>query len=845
LSVHLLDELHQADVVAADESGRRFVVGPWRAMLDEDAILVARERLDAPIERAERCDEGWVFLTRAGTVAYADDFLETPRAVASLIPDRWSLSVSGGRAIVLGEGGLALGARCGAPLAALQPVVGETVDAIWAGSDAWFAHAGGLAYTSSDGQTWTHDDMPLNAPRAPDRERASDALAERVRAALARTHVDAAHGRRTAFTTRIPLEDGRTLLHGYNLPIRIVSNDGTLTAAPWSEDRGCQRIRAWGSRVVAQCPGDDGTRWMEVDGATLRPIAGWLGSEPVFLPDGQRALFHGPCDEGADDRRTLCLHDAREGRAAPIEVGLDGPSPMAADAQRVVLFDGRMHVWEPGPPARLVTLEGEREAWAPALMAEIGPELSDGIVWGFVVRDRALVPFVAEAPDYAIRIVELPEGALAFGVARADLAITVGDHLGEIWASSDGARSFERVRADVDGDASGVRFLERSPYRGWPAMTCDAEGCEVRGVVRVARGPAGARIAAAPERPPMPVDEGRAALPTFRFACSRSTTEPTRWPRQHPEESTTGLVAHRSAGPGARVEIERRRQQLRFRWAGEDREGTWSAESRWLERAALHQPYEPTGNPLIDGLPMLHPRTDAEEPRDDAPLDCAAHLVQRTSLLVHCGQRWLWIARGGGARTLALGPSIRDVMVFTRSIALMDHALGGARVLQLGHDGTPLDVALVRDEPELRVGLFDGDVVALRPLPRMPTLDRMRASFVFLRDEPSERVPLPEDALLPGCRGQSAQWIVPARGEVEVDGERLRGSNDDRVDAFLIGHEGGWCIQEVASFAEGEPHRRGYLLRASAGSDGRLVGVFDDANRRSAIECRVVSAIAE
>ncbi|MBI5517421.1 MAG: hypothetical protein HY909_26865 [Deltaproteobacteria bacterium] len=305
-------------------------------------------------------------------------------------------------------------------------------------------------------------------------------------------------------------------------------------------DAACD-LRGWGEDLAIACPR---APWLlratETDTVATVARAGEVASdeprnaEPsavplasgVFSDDGLHAAFAGACpsESGAspNDRNTddvgICALVDGVGRWRSLGVAVVGERPTLVGMHGGLLLVSAASEAPPRGPFRLVdtdtgrgeelALAAPEVARAPVLVA--AQWTADGRVAGIALGDAPDAPdeggdlrgrwpsSVASLSEWPWRarglraslalgrpgapwtLRGLPLGVLALSMADGARGLAVGAHLGAVWRTVDGGRTWTQLTVPVEGAAEAVPSV-LPPFHALPSVRCEAGGCSVRG----------------------------------------------------------------------------------------------------------------------------------------------------------------------------------------------------------------------------------------------------------------------------------------------------------------------------------------------------------------------------
>jgi hypothetical protein len=435
------------------------------------------------------------------------------------------------------------------------------------------------------------------------------------------------------------LADGRIArMEGQDVVIR--GREGTLARLELPA-RGCG-LRAWGERVLAWCRTEAFETTLQIsDGEhpwrELRSFPRLLDTV-VTSRDGAALVVPHACEgegEGERDATPVCWYDgvAWRTRMLPQGAQLLGVS---SDALLYRLpFGRREETW---PIHRLSlddTDEGARLRLAVPEARLLSAEFTrEGLVAGVARVGRELFTVLGPG-EQPLPLHPLPSGAQQVAFADATHGIAVGAQLGQVWTSTDGARTWTPLTVPLEGDrAVPLRpgpELERDRERNSAvAVSCSARACTV-GSRLVWMAPSSPRTGA-----------------VVRAAARASSWEP--WVLARTAGSGQGLqpggFAVESPSPGASGTLPPTRVYggdgwletpegtsgpRRFTWGGTDEQGRFRARSQEVDLEPLALPSGTVGS---DGvfLPRLLTRSLAVLERcvrDDGYSRCDLLVVPR------------------------------------------------------------------------------------------------------------------------------------------------------------------------------------------------------------------------
>lgn len=359
-------------------------------------------------------------------------------------------------------------------------------------------------------------------------------------------------------------------------------------------------LHAWGSRWLAQCQADDDTHtlhftrgdrpWSElyrgrIDGAV---VAGRDGSSIVLVGTS--------CDENErpheHDQTPLCWYDGTrwqsrtlQGRVYLLDVW--GETVLYRE------FDEAMDE-EHAPPVYMVRMDEPGEGSPvpldmPSATLVYASFTDDGQIAGTARKGNELYAAIG-GTALPLAVSPLPQGAIQVAFANATHGIAVGEHLGEVWVTTDGAHNWRRLDIPLDGDPAGLLLRGRPRFFGdvyRVEVSCSAAACTVgsRLVWMASRGSSTAasmslRLRAA-RRAPVRTEEAPAVTDSGMFHAGEWNCAPV---RSGPTMSV--LPTGRLYGTGGWVELQGAIGDVAsgglvgFFWGGTDERGRFRVRSR-------------------------------------------------------------------------------------------------------------------------------------------------------------------------------------------------------------------------------------------------------------------------
>jgi hypothetical protein len=506
----------QRGLVDVDGEGVRFVADGVRVQVEGSDVRFAAEHVFDPFRCSRRVGAGYVFITESGALYTAAEFLgpltlrrpSGPRVTSCLVSrgvmvleeghnDLLFVGLEGEtwrapealrgqvvdaafrdlrHGIVVVAPGVALLTRDNVTYAPLD-FGGRTVVAAWPEADRWVVQTTDGWFAVDDAGQATALADPPDAARPP----LSDAL-------LARVFAAAQARQPAAFTDTLPGPDGRLL-------VRLAEDDDEgepvdVSTATWSPGGGLRSLDAprtdcdvleWGGRGLANCP--DAIH-VQDDAAGWRTLGPSVDARIVTAADGSTFATLDECD-GEHRRaaqltcgRTLRVHDGEGWRTRTLD-------------ERVDLLDvhGR-HVLVRTRRTRAVQLlsmdsaAGDRTLSMPEPFTRLFLHFdAGGGIWGSAwgATEGGVTPTIAvyAPPGEALAEVSLPEEAFGFEMADGRHGMAVGDALDEVWVTSDGARSWERLALPGAGDVGGLELPVNERGGTSPVLQCSALACRV------------------------------------------------------------------------------------------------------------------------------------------------------------------------------------------------------------------------------------------------------------------------------------------------------------------------------------------------------------------------------
>jgi hypothetical protein len=381
------------------------------------------------------------------------------------------------------------------------------------------------------------------------------------------------------------------------------------------------RLYAWGAQILAQCLAPDERTTVLYASDGQRPwteLRQHAGDEPV-LPamDGGGLVLQRPCEgEGDDERdaRVVCWYDGATWRTHALP---PDAQPLAAHGDALLLQ--RVGFEEEGA-FRLVRA-GDTEATRAngveegrAVELELASAVlvtatftTDGHLAGLARKGRQRFAALG-IPGQPLALRPLPAGAAHVAFASGTHGIAAGEHLGQVWITTDGARTWTPLAVPLDGDASAVSLDVRArPFRETPPVQawCSASACVVGSrlvwaMVQPGAPPSGAlRVLAARHAPapvtaePLPFVPDEAGFRAGGWTCSRDERQP-----------APALPATRAYGADGWLDTsEGANGRVLLAWGGTDEQGRFRASAR---AGALPEFEPPPGT--SPGEPVLVPR---------------------------------------------------------------------------------------------------------------------------------------------------------------------------------------------------------------------------------------------
>ena len=514
--VRALFSYGQRDLIDVDGEGVRFVADGMRVQLEGDRVRFAAEHVFDAFRCSARVGSGYVFMTESGALYTATDFLgplalrrASGTQVTSCLVSRGVMVVKEGHndllfvghegetwrlpdalrgqvvdaafrdlrhGIVIVAPGVALLTRDNVTYAPIDfggrtalRVRPEAERWVLQTADAWFA-------VSETGEATELAEPPEVANAAP-----SDEVLDRVLAAAqARQPV--------AFTDTLPGPEGRLL-------VRLAEDDDEgepvdVSTATWSPAAGLLPVHAprtdcevleWGGRALAHCP--DGIH-VQDGAAGWRSLGESVDARIVAAADGSTFATLDEC-EGEHRQaaqltceRTLRVHDGEGWRTRVLD-------------ERVELLDvhGR-HVLVRTRRARTLRVlsmdsaAGDRTLSMPAPFERLFLRFdAGGGVWGSAwgATEDGVTPTIAvyAPPGEPLAEVILPDDAFGFEMADGLHGMAVGDALDEVWVTTDGARSWERLTLPGVGELAALELPVNHRGGSSPVLQCGALGCRV------------------------------------------------------------------------------------------------------------------------------------------------------------------------------------------------------------------------------------------------------------------------------------------------------------------------------------------------------------------------------
>jgi hypothetical protein len=506
----------------------RFVAGNLRALVEDGRVTLADDRTAQPIADAVEVDGSWVFVDYGGAVTASEGFLGALRPVGRVpvgaTTNPWSrgrvASVRAGR-LWLCDGRTVTEAQVpGAPVAAAafeSASVGVVVH-----------RDGALSVTDDGGARWRPVDLHGELALSVDfvdvmrvtttrgvMTRAGDALTPAPPPPSPPSHEDTQRAERLrrrvrdAAQARFGLRGAREL----TLPsgARVSLDEGLLAWTPPSGETSlgrvggasCDALAPWGDGFAVLCErllrGDASGRLVRVE----LPPNPRDEDVTVLSDDGLHAARDGACpappnpDETEEQRQRAALDAPEEGaRTSAACVLEDGVSRWRTAA---LPESGDWRRWQVAGMhgAQLLLRLGDDDARWHLFDAAAGrgrdvtsdpPVAIRALTW---LRDGSLVGVGAScegadctlqllrgAPDAPLHPSPLPERTSRVAFADAARGLAVGDSLGDVWRTTDGAQHWEPVPVPEALQHVGVRrhFL----------AACDGGGCQVGTLLRVA-----------------------------------------------------------------------------------------------------------------------------------------------------------------------------------------------------------------------------------------------------------------------------------------------------------------------------------------------------------------------
>ena len=580
----------------AEDGTRSFLVGGARVVVRGAEAEVSLDRTAGLLVGASRVADGWVFAAADGLFLRADSFLGPLRRIGQVRAPVRRAAQSNGRLAVLDAQWRLVTSDGNAPEVQRRLPDRAVITAAFADASRGAAvMQGGDVYTTEDGgRRWVRRDtgaqagaalrlesgalvldlvlgppLELGARSEGGASAPSVSLARmppEVRRALTRAEVELRLPSLRLGMPRLP--DGRgAIADGDTIAVfdldegrRVEEREGALPS------RMCE-LQPFGEHILADCPSE---LVLLAEGAPARTLTApdaW--HRFVTSDDGRHAGGHGACEDRRAAPGAVCIGDLVAGTFTTIDLG-------RGDAWAVGMHGTELLVRPPTTNAELAVVDARDGSVRPLGVDE--PDTTRSVAHASLAPDgtvSAVVSYFEGAGERVDRLwigplrgplmrLELPRGALVTAFADARRGVAAGAHLGHLWRTRDGARTWELLPLPADGRPE-HRPLVRSVVAHRQYARCGESGCRIGPVVVQGWGE---QISPSDERLLLPLEPA----PEERRHASRSLSRRLRFADCQPEPSAARRLPRPPRGSASvlhgsvLLSVDRRGEDARFRW---------------------------------------------------------------------------------------------------------------------------------------------------------------------------------------------------------------------------------------------------------------------------------------